>query len=87
MFVNYLIQCQLRECYNRNDYVKREEFKQFAQEMTELIQNFLQFFVSYGMVAGQQVPTEDLPVLKQKLEAFDRPLDILDMQDEETEEL
>src|SRR4030065_327746 len=66
-FVNYLIQCQLKECDNQNDYVKREEFHQFTREMTELIQNFLQFFVSYGMAVGQRAQNEDLPVLKRQL--------------------
>ena len=86
-FVNHLIQCQLKDCYSQNDYVKKEEFQQFTQETTELIQNFLQFFVSYGMAMGQRTPNEDLPVLNKPLEAFDRPLDVFNMLDEETEEL
>ncbi len=49
-FVNHLIQCQLREHYNQQDYITKEEFQHFTQEIMELLHNFLQFFVSYGIV-------------------------------------
>ena len=35
-FVNFLIQSQLRECYNKQDYVNKEEFQHFTQEIMEL---------------------------------------------------
>ena len=54
-FVNYLIQCQLKEHYNQRDYVNKEEFQQFTKEIMELLHNFLQFFVSYGMALGATV--------------------------------
>src|SRR4030065_2591921 len=52
-FVNYLIQCQLKEKLNQHKCVTREEFQYFTRQMTDLLHNFLQFFVSYGMNMGK----------------------------------
>ena len=79
-FVNYLIQCQLKESYNRQDYATKEELHQFTEEIMELLHNFLQFFVSYGMALGRPPRNEDFRELKQQLESPDKP-------DEETEEI
>jgi hypothetical protein len=79
-FVNYLIQSQLKGYYSQQNYITREEFQEFAQEIKELLRNFLQFFISCGMVLGRQPPYEDLETLSQQLES-------LDSSDEETEEL
>ena len=79
-FVNYLIQCQLKEYDNQHDYITREEFQQFNREITELLQNFLQFFLSYGMSVGRPLHNQDFNILSQRLESLDKP-------DEETEEL
>ena len=78
-FVNHLIQYQLKECYNRHDYINTEEFKRFTQEIMDLLHNFLQFFVSYGMAMGKRQEIEDFQALNQQLESLDKP-------DEETEE-
>ena len=78
-FVNHLIQSQLKEYDNQCDHVTREEFREFTQEIKELLHNFLQFFISFGMVLGKQPPNEDLEALSQQLESFDS--------DEEAEEL
>ena len=72
-FVNYLIQCQLKECYNQKNYVTKEEFLQSSQEIMELLRNFLQFFVSYGMSLGRQPNHEEFHALNQQLESLDRP--------------
>jgi hypothetical protein len=79
-FVNYLIQSQLNECHNQKNYVTREEFQQFTQRIVELLHNFLQFFVSYGMALGRRQQDVEFQVLNQQLESLDTP-------DEETEEL
>ena len=79
-FVNYLIQCQLRECSDQKNYVTKEDFQQFNREVVELLHNFLQFFVSYGMALGRLPQDEDFHELSQQLESLDRP-------DEETDEL
>jgi hypothetical protein len=72
-FVNYLIQCQLKECYNQKNYITKEEFYQFTQVMTELLRDFLQFFVSYGMALGRQHPDGDFQALMQQLESLNKP--------------
>lgn len=69
-FVNYLIQCQLDEQNNQVQYVKREELDDFMRQIMELLHNFLQFFVSYGMSLGKSQNDEDLQNLNQQLESF-----------------
>jgi hypothetical protein len=68
-FVNYLIQCQLKEQLNKKNSVSQEEFQYFSQQMMALLRNFLQFFISYGMATGKdQGP--DLQALNKQLEDF-----------------
>jgi hypothetical protein len=71
-FVNYLIQCQLRECSSQKEYVTKEEFQLFSRQMMELLHNFLQFFVSYGMSMGQGHEEPDIQALSQQLESLYR---------------
>lgn len=79
-FVNYLIQCQLKESYNQQEYIAKEEFQHFTRQIMELLHNFLQFFVSYGMALGTGNQNADIQTLSQQLESFYKT-------DEETEEL
>jgi hypothetical protein len=72
-FVNYLIQCQLRDFTEEKEYVSKEELQQFTHEITELLQNFLQFFVSYGMALGRNRCGEDIQTLTQRLDSMDKP--------------
>lgn len=69
-FVNYLIQCQLDEKNNQEEYVKREDIDDFMRQIMELQHNFLQFFVSYGMSLGKPQQNEDFQNLSQQLESF-----------------
>ena len=78
-FVNYLIQCQLDEQDNQEQYVKKEDMDDFMRQIMELLHNFLQFFVSYGMSLGKPQDNEDFQNLNQQLESFYK-------QDEEDEE-
>ena len=71
-FVNYLIQCQLREQQGRRDYVSAAEFKEFSRQMSELVYNFLQFFISYGMTIGPARQDIDLQQLGAQLETLAR---------------
>jgi hypothetical protein len=71
-FVNYLIQCQLREHENKGSYVSLAEFKEFSRQMSELVYNFLQFFISYGMTIGPARQDLDLQQLGARLEALAR---------------
>jgi len=86
-FVTHLIQCQLKEYHTQKNYVTKEEYKQFTEEIMELLHNFLQFFVSYGMGLGGRQPNADFQALSQQLESsLDKPLESLNGPDGETEE-
>ena len=80
-FVNYLIQCQLKEQLNQKKGISREEFQVFSRQILDLLHNFLQFFVSYGMAMGKSKgqQNEDIQALNKQLESFLET-------DEETEE-
>ncbi len=76
-FINFLIDNQLKEdIENQNDvdnvgdYVDKEEFRQFAQGMKELLRNFLEFFISYGLELGKQPQDRTFNELSQKLQAL-----------------
>jgi len=71
-FLNFLIDSQLKgteEAGNQN-YVDREEFHQFAQGIKELLRNFLEFFLSYGLELGKQPQDKTLEQLSQKLKTL-----------------
>ena len=69
-FVNYLIQCQLKEQLNQKNSVSKEEFQQFTRQMTDLLHNFLQFFISYGMAMGKGQQDADVQALNKQLESL-----------------
>jgi hypothetical protein len=72
-FVNYLIQCQLKkEEQSQKKYISQEEFQVFSRQMMELLHNFLQFFVSYGMAMGRGQADTDIQALNQQLESFNK---------------
>ena len=70
-FLNFLIDSQLKEETGRENYIDREEFHQFAQGMKELLRNFLEFFISYGLELGKQPKDNAFEELSQKLQALD----------------
>ena len=69
-FVNYLIQCQLKEISDPKKYVSQEEFQLFAHQVTELLHDFLEFFVSYGMAMGRGQHEAEIESLSQQLQSF-----------------
>ena len=71
-FLNFLIDSQLKEDVGHQNYVDREEFHQFAQGMKELLRNFLEFFISYGLELGKQPQDKTFEELSQKLQALGR---------------
>ncbi len=73
-FVNYLIQCQLKDQANQKESVSKEEYQQFARQMTGLLHNFLQFFISYGMVMGHGNINADIQALNHQLYSL-KPFD------------
>jgi hypothetical protein len=71
-FVNYLIQCQLNGQDDRQRYVTKEDFEDFNRQMMELMHNFLQFFISYGMSLGKNPQTDNFEILNQQIESFNK---------------
>jgi len=69
-FLNFLIDSQLKEETENQNYVDKEEFYQFAQGMKELLRNFLEFFISYGLELGKQPKDKTFAELSQKLQAL-----------------
>jgi len=69
-FLNFLIDSQLHKEAGNQNYVDREEFHQFAQGMKELLRNFLEFFISYGLELGKQPQDKTFNELSQKLQAL-----------------
>ena len=73
-FLDYLISKQLEEettSQNVNqNYVSKEELFQLEQGIKELLRNFLEFFLSYGLELGKQPQDETFKELSQKLQAL-----------------
>lgn len=69
-FINFLIDSCLKEDAAKPDNITKEEFNQFQQGIKELLRNFLEFFLSYGLELGQQPEDSTLKELSQKLQTF-----------------
>ncbi|MDP2730885.1 MAG: hypothetical protein Q8O55_10445 [Dehalococcoidales bacterium] len=71
-FVSFLID----SCLETNsetekpNYITKEEFLQFQEGTKELLRNFLDFFVSYGMELGKQPADDAFQELNQTLQAI-----------------
>ena len=72
-FVNYLIQCQLKERLNQQKCVSKEEFRNFTRQMTDLLHNYLEFFISYSMSTNKGSLDENVQALNKQLESFLNP--------------
>lgn len=71
-FLNFLIDSQLKEEVVSQNYVDKEEFRQFTQGMKELLRNFLEFFLTYGLELGKQPQDKTFEELSRKLQALGR---------------
>ena len=69
-FLNFLIDSYLKEDSGKQNYTTKEEFNQFQQGTRELLRNFLEFFISYGLELGKQPKDETFTELSQKLQAL-----------------
>ena len=69
-FLSFLIDSQLKEETVPHNYVDREEFEHFARGMKELLRNFLDFFISYGMELGEEPKDRTFEELTKKLQTF-----------------
>ncbi len=71
-FINFLIETQLNEKEEgkNHDGVTREEFHQFQEGTKDLLRNFLEFFISYGLELGKQPGDNEFEQLAQKLQSL-----------------
>ena len=73
-FIDFLIESQLKEKEEgkKQGSVTREEFHQFQEGTKELLRNFLEFFISYGLELGKQPSDNEFEQLARKLQSLDR---------------
>lgn len=73
-FINFLIDSCLKKdsSEKQGDSVTREEFSQFQQGTRELLRNFLEFFISYGLELGKQPEDKTFEELSHKLQSLGR---------------
>ncbi len=71
-FINFLIESKLNEKAEAKTHggVTREEFHQFQEGTKELLRNFLEFFISYGLELGKQPGDNEFEQLAQKLQSL-----------------
>ena len=69
-FLNFLIESQLKGESKRHNGVTREEFHQFQEGTKELLRNFLEFFISYGLELGKQPKDREFEQLTQRLQSL-----------------
>jgi hypothetical protein len=71
-FLNFLIEGQFKEKEDgkKQGGVTREEFHQFQEGTKELLRNFLEFFISYGLELGKQPSDSDFEQLTRKLQGL-----------------
>ena len=76
-FINFLIDSQLEEAgvttAKSTEYVTREELYGFEEGMKDLLRNFLEFFLSYGLELGKQPQDKTFQELSQKLQSLGGP--------------
>ena len=69
-FINYIIDSSLKEDSKVQNYITQQEFDQFQQGTRDLLRNFLEFFISYGLELGKQPEDKTFEELSQKLQAL-----------------
>ena len=71
-FINFLIESGVKEKEEgkKQGSVTREEFHQFQEGTKELLRNFLEFFISYGLELGKQPSDSEFEQLAQKLHSL-----------------
>ena len=71
-FIDFIIESQLKEKEEgkKQGSVTREEFHQFQEGTKELLRNFLEFFISYGLELGKQPSDSEFEQLAQKLQSL-----------------
>ena len=67
-FISFLIDSCLKENSGKQDYITKEEFNSFQQGTRELLRNFLEFFISYGLELGKRPEDKTFEELSLKLQ-------------------
>lgn len=74
-FIDFLIDSQLKEESEKQQYATKEEVRSFEQDMKKLLRSFLDFFVSYGLELGKQSPKTEFEELSSRLQELKNDLD------------
>jgi hypothetical protein len=71
-FIDFLIESPLKEKEEgkKQGSVTREEFHQYQEGTKELLRNFLEFFISYGLELGKQPSDSEFEHLSHKLQSL-----------------
>ena len=70
-FLNFLMDNQLSNPGTQSDgCVTKEEFSLFEQSIRDLLRNFLEFFLSYGLELNKQPSEKELEQLNQKMKTL-----------------
>ena len=73
-FIDFLIDSQLKQKTNNQQYATKEEIHSLEQDIKRLLKNFLDFFVSYGLELGKQSPKTEFEELSSKLQGLENDL-------------
>jgi len=76
-FVEFLINNQLQETKEKakeQQYVTRDEFSAFEEDVKGLLKRSLDFFVSYGLELGKQPPKTEFEELTSRLRELESDL-------------
>ena len=76
-FLNYLIDSHFteEEKVKQPEYATKEEVRSFEQDMKQLLKNFLDFFISYGLEFGKDAAANtELEELTAKLKGLEKDL-------------
>ena len=74
-FITLLIDSRLKgdspkSASGKADYITQDDFAQFQQGIKELMRNFMEFFLSYGLEIGQPPDDASMKELGQQLKTF-----------------
>ena len=67
-FISFLIDSCFKEDSGKHNYVTKEDFSDFQQGTRDLLRNFLEFFISYGLELGKRPEDKTFEELSQKLQ-------------------
>jgi len=74
-FLDFLIDCQLKQETKEPQYATKEEVYALEQDMKKLLKSFLDFFVNYGLEVGKQAQGIEFGELTGKLQGLQTDMD------------